>query len=198
MRNCIVWTSNTTLLGDLLAFFQYLDSSKEKSIMALNQELNQLGIPSFSIIQKELINNFPDQLDERTCLKTIITKDFISSFDLCFCFKVFNVQRSILYNDEIYPNTVVVKVIEGGEIYNNEWIDFNKTFKFYLFSRMLKGKRDFNLDHIFNKVLLKPDVEIYLFIKHEGERSYGLSGCFKAGEIGQDLDGAKYLTLRRK
>jgi hypothetical protein len=198
MKNFIVWTSNSSKLGDVLAFLSYLDHSTEKSILALNEELKLLRLPTFSLIQKKLIEQFPNESSVHTTIQDIMSDEFSTSFDLCYCFETFNVQNSILFNDEKYPNQVFVKVVLGGEQYNNEWIEPEKSFKYYLFSRSIKGVREFNLDHTFNKALIKSkDIEVYLFIKEAKDRLYKFAGIFSAGDVQNDPDNSKYLVLTK-
>jgi hypothetical protein len=188
------WVSSTTKLGDIISYFESGNSSTDTAMVQANNQLkNETGM-SFLDFSIDLKSKFPGESENFTQLDSFIVGELYSSFDICFLFSNYNVQRSILYSDKL-PHTVFAKVGLGGEGYINQPLE-DGTYKYYLFSRTSKGKRIFDEAHVFNKELLPgTNNKIYLLLK-DNQRNYKLLGLYESIELVCEESGAKWVRLR--
>lgn len=185
------WINQFKRIGDLII---YMDRFKAENNDPVYLEFKKYGLPTFEGIADEFRDKYSAWADDKTSLDDFIIGEQYSAYDILILVKSYDTRSGgmfVIGNN----NAAVIKATLNGGKYNNEWLEENKSLKYYL--KSISGK--FGEHFKANAAIIKsPSIPIYAFVRQNKGDHYTFQGVFNYASIGSAQDGSKWFVLNKQ
>jgi 5-methylcytosine-specific restriction protein A len=191
------WVNSFPKVGDLIFYLDRFSNNRKENEVSRTLQTHNLN--TFEDILTEFYSLYGGYRDRTTTFKDFVRGNPYSSSQILNLARVYDARSGgiLPFRAETDNLGIVIKATLNGGPYQNEWLQFDHTLKYYMKSRKGVAKRSYKE----NNAVIESEVnnvKIYLFLRDKKRTSFFYFGRFFYAGIGIDNDGVEWFKLQRE